>query len=167
MSNIINRLKLVFDNNLLDRLLCSAIFAASFAVLGYYIPKTYLNYFDETEYYKIYSPISIENNTKHYACDKVDVIFIKESLIEGRGVANIALNLVKADSNNEKIRVSFQEEIVPITKGKSIITTSWKLPCDIKAGEYAFEGVLSYDVNNVKKTHLFYSEKFIISSKGK
>lgn len=157
MKNLLFSIK----NHLADKLLSMIIFAAMFAFLGYYIPRIYLTYFDKTDYYKIYSPVAINQSTPHYACEDVEVSFTKESLIDGKGEVNVALNLYK-NNNGEKNRIDFQEFNVPLTKGEQIITLKLKLPCGIDSGIYYFEGVISYRVKGIEKTHSFFSEKFNI-----
>jgi len=152
-------------DNLPERLLFSALFAMAFSVIGYYVPKTYLTYFDKTDYYKIYSPVAVNQSVPHYPCDPVEVSFTKESLIDGKGKVEIALNLYKVDNSNNKNRVDYQERSIPLTKGEAVITTQWNIACNRTPGQYFFEGVLTYTLNGVEKNHSFYSEKFNIVEK--
>lgn len=165
MKNFIKEMKHVFKDNVLERLFMATLFGAAFAVMGFYIPRTYLAYFDKTDYYKIYSPVAVDQNNKHYPCEPVEVSFTKESLIDGKGYVNIALNLYQTNSQNLKKRVGYQERSIPLTKGEEVITTTWDVDCNRKSGEYYFEGVLTYELNGMKKTHSFYSEQFTISEK--
>lgn len=153
--------------NIFERLLFAALFGMSFSVMGFYIPRTYLTYIDKTDYYKIYSPVAVNQSVPHYPCDPVEVSFTKESLIDGKGSVDIALNLYKVDKANNKIRVAYQERTVPLTKGTQLITTTWDLSCERLPGEYFFEGVLNYQLNGVEKHHSFYSEKFNVVAKPK
>lgn len=146
--------------SVMDKLLSMVLFGMAFSIMGFYIPRTYLTYFDKTDYYKIYSPIAIDQTRPHYPCETVEVTFTKESLINGKGEVNIALNLLSIDKNNVKKRIGYQERTIPLTKGEDIITTEWDLSCDNRVGERIFEGVLTYTLNGVEKSHSFYSEKF-------
>lgn len=167
MKNIIIFLKSIVAGNLVDKLLHAVLFAMAFSVMGFYIPRTYLTYFDKTDYYKIYSPVAVDQRNPHYPCEAVEVSFTKESLIDGKGSVNIALNLYQTNENNLKKRVGYQERSIPLTKGEEVITTTWDVDCNRKPGEYFFEGVLTYQLNGNTKTHSFYSEKFNIIEKPK
>jgi hypothetical protein len=165
MKNIIVYLKDVVHDNILERLMFAAVFGMAFSVMGYYLPKTYLTYIDKTDYYKVYSPVAVNQSLPHYPCDPVEVSFTKESLINGKGTVEIALNLYKVDKVNNKNRVGYQQRTVPLTKGESVVTTNWDVSCTSTPGQYYFEGVLTYMLNGVEKSHSFYSEKFNIIAK--
>lgn len=167
MKNLIKELHHIVKDNLIERLFFATLFGAVFSVMGFYIPRTYLTYFDKTDYYKIYSPVAVDQNNKHYPCEPIEVFFTKESLIDGKGSVNIALNLYQTNRDNLKKRVGYQERNIPLTKGEEVITTTWDVDCNRKAGEYYFEGVLTYQLNGLTKTHSFYSEKFNIIDKPK
>jgi len=152
-------------HDIVERLMFAMIFGMAFSVMGYFIPKTYLTYFDKTDYYKIYSPVAVDQRTPHYPCDSVTVSFTKESLIDGKGSVNLALNLYKVDKSNNKNRVAYQERDIPLTIGEAVITTQWDLSCDRIPGEYFFEGVLNYKLNGIEKYHSFYSEKFNVTAR--
>lgn len=144
----------------LNRLFNVLLFAALFSVVGHFLPQIYFRYFDKTDYYKIYSPVAINQSIVYKPCGTVEVSFTKESLIQTNGTVDIALNLIKADGM--KKRVGYQVKEIPLTLGEDVIITSWNIDCSAVAGEYYFEGVLTYRVNGLEKGHGFFSEKFKI-----
>jgi len=116
MKNFIKEMQNIIKDNLIERFFFAALFGAAFAVIGFYVPRIYFTYLDKTEYYKIYSPVAINQSIPHYPCEPVEVTFTKESLIEGRGQVNIALNLYREDGAAVKQRVGYQEKNILLTK---------------------------------------------------
>lgn len=143
---------------ILTKLFHIIFFAAAFAFLGQYIPQTYYQYFDKTNYYQIQVPAPIEMRD-YKACDKVDVYIIRKSLIDGQGDSIINLSLIK-DGNGTRERVATENKRVSITAGDGTIITHWALPCEIKPGNYFFEGTVKYQVRGIDKYTAFYTQQF-------
>jgi hypothetical protein len=154
-------------NNLAERIVFSVLFAAGFAIIGFYIPKIYYTYLDHTDYYKIISPIKVNDGITQaiHPCDSVEVHIERNSLIDSRGFAVIALDLVREDMNGNKDRIAFTTRDLPLTSGQGVVISHWQVSCDAKTpGTYFFEGNLSYEVNGVKKEEPFFTDKFKVSA---
>lgn len=144
--------------NVIHTIISSLTFALLAMVAGYFIPKTYYQYFDQTAYYQVKNPVPVEKRD-YKACDEVDVYIIRKSLIDGQGDSIINLSLVR-DGNGTRERVAAEIKSISITKGDGKIITHWKLPCGIDPGEYFFEGTVKYQVRGIDKYTAFNTEFF-------
>ena len=138
------------------------LFGILFAVIGYAVPRTYYQFFDKTEYYKIKSPIEVEQKA-YQPCQNVKVYLVRNSLIDSQGTSIINLSLLK---ENSRERVSQQVKEVSMTKGEGIIITSWQLPCNIEPGQYFFEGSVKYKVRDFEKYTPFNTVNFEVVASG-
>jgi len=141
-----------FKNALPEMLL----FGILFAVIGYAVPRTYYQFFDKTDYYQIKTPIEVEQ-VAYKQGQAVKVYLVRNSMIDSQGTSIINLSLLK---ENSRERVSQQVKEVSMTKGEGIIITSWELPCDIKPGQYFFEGNIKFKVREFEKYAPFYTVNF-------
>lgn len=143
------------------------IFGALFAIMGFLIPYTYYNYFDNTHYYKILSPVEVEQKEYHF-CEKIDAHINRESLIDGHGNSIINLTLIREDESGRKEdRIKSTSRQISIKKGFGVVITHWSLPCDldnksVETGKYYYNGVVEYEVRGIKKYEPFETEVFEI-----
>lgn len=138
------------------------LFGILFSVVGYAVPRTYYQFFDRTNYYQVKSPIDVEQ-VAYQPCQAVKVYLVRNSLIDSQGTAIINLSLLREDSRE---RIAQQIKEVSMTKGEGIIITSWPLPCDVKPGQYFFEGSIKYSVRDFQKFTPFYTVKFEVVASG-
>ena len=147
---------------MLDRLLHILGFAAIFAILGWYIPKTYFQYFDKTEYLKFESLASTDKKV-YVPCEPIRLLTIRTTLIQ-MDVENI-MTLVRINDDN-----SFNKDAGPILhfafdEGERVpVTGKFKLPCDAEHGVYFYEGINKFKVQGNLKRQYYISEQFYIAS---
>lgn len=132
-------------------------FAFMFTVMGVAIPRIYLRYLDQTQYYKIINPITTDQQIYHPG-DVVKVSITRESLIDINGESVIELVLV--DKNN--VEVAREKRELSISKGTQTVCTFWTLPATLHSGEYFFQGNVHYVLQGIDKYTPFYSTRFFI-----
>lgn len=140
-----------------------AVFATCFVVMGHFLPRVYLQYFDRTEYYKIELPIPVAD-FDYRPGDFVNVFITRTSMIDNDGVSIIQLNLLRKDAQVE--RVSHEVRQISMPKGSGTVVVGWKLPEDISSGNYFFDGVVTYEVQGIKKHTKFVTDLFQVTQKG-
>jgi len=143
------------------------LFGALFAFMGYVIPYSYYNFFDNTHYYKILSPVEVEQKKYHF-CENINAFINRESLIDGHGNSIINLTLIREDESGKKEdRIGSVSREISIRKGTGVVITHWKLPCEVDdnlvaTGKYYYDGVVEYEVRGIKKYESFTTEVFEI-----
>ncbi len=151
-------------NHLLEHLKNSifsiVIFATLFSVLGYYIPRAYFSWFDQTIYYTIKVPVEVEKDI-YKAGDIVTVEIERNALITTQGVSIRELILIDEKGNKEVFRYTTD---LAINAGKEKVNVDWVLPPNIKDGVYFFQGVVSYPIRGITKFTPFCTEKFTIKN---
>lgn len=153
MKDFISRLK--------ESVFSMIFFAALFSVLGYYIPRAYYTWFDQTVYYNIKVPIDVEKEV-YKSGDIVTVQIERTALIDTQGISIRELTLVGENGNTEVFSYTTN---LAINAGKEMVIVDWLLPPNIKDGVYFFQGVVSYPVRGITKFTPFCTEKFTISNK--
>lgn len=136
-------------------------FAAIFMVIGYYLPKIYLRYFDQRVYYEITNPITVENKV-NYKCSYVDAYINRKAIVPIKGSAVRQLTLIRVDGKYQ--RIANFETPVQADIGETTMIVHWLLPCDIPVGAYFFEGTLEYKVYDITKYTHFYTENFTVKA---
>lgn len=156
MLKIINKLVV----SIKDSIFSIVLFAALFSVLGYYIPRAYYTWFDQTVYYSIEVPIQVEKEV-YKSGDIVTVQIKRSALIFTQGISIRELTLVDQNGNHEVFTYNTN---LAINEGSEIVTADWLLPPNIKNGVYFFQGVVSYPVRGITKFTPFCTEKFTVKN---
>jgi hypothetical protein len=138
-----------------------AIFAAVFAVLGYFIPQAYYQYFDKTQYFSIENPMMVEGNN-FYACDTITVEVHRKAAYAMQAVSVSELVLYK-----DNVEVARYKKDLSINLDSDIVHTTWDLPCNLMPGNYFFRGVVNYKFRGLDKTTEFFTTVFDVISKPK
>lgn len=146
-----------------ERIFSMVFFAALFSVLGYYIPRAYFTWFDQTIYYSIEVPIQVEKEV-YQSGDIVTVDIIRTALLDTQGVSIRELTLVGENGNTEVFTYNTN---LAINAGKEHVRVDWLLPPNIKDGVYFFQGVVSYPIRDITKFTSFCTEKFTIKNQTK
>lgn len=130
--------------------------AMLFILVGYYMPKIYLDYFDTNKYYSLELPIKVDKKI-YMACDKVIWNMVRTSKADIDAMATVELILLK-----DNVEVS--RELIPLAaeKGTLPVSTYHKLPCDLESGEYKYNGIVSYEYKGNIKHYHFYTENFFV-----
>lgn len=163
MKNLVAKaqsLMRVFGNHFKDSVFHMVFFATLFAVLGYYLPKAYFTWFDQTVYYSIKVPIEVEKEA-YKAGDIVTVEIDRTALITTQGISIRELILVDEKGNKEVFRYNNN---LAINAGSEKLNVEWLLPPNIKDGVYFFQGVVSYPIRGITKFTPFCTEKFTVKN---
>lgn len=136
-------------------------FISVFTLLGYYLPKIYLDYIDKTEYLRFDSPISTDKKT-YKPCEKIILLATRYSLVATK-VTNV-MTIVKDNEDGSYVKkpgpvLHYTIDRAPAGK---LISAEFKLPCDLSAGTYFYEGVNTYKVKGSEKTQYYTSSQFNI-----
>ena len=134
-------------------------FAAFFMIIGYYLPKIYIQYFDKRVYYEITNPITVEKKV-NYSCNYVDAYIHRKALVPIKGSSVRQLTLIRIDGKYQ--RIANFETPVQAEVGEATVIAHWQIPCDIPLGTYFFEGTLKYKVYDINRYTHFYTENFDI-----
>jgi len=123
--------------------------------------QLYYQHFDNTIYYKIFSPIPVERKQVQ-ECSYVNAYVHRVVLTPITGTVFRQLVLINIDTHqkmhiSQKYTNSFEANM-----GDETIIHHWKLPCDIPLGWYQFEGVVDYKVGNIEKKTIYQTELFEI-----
>lgn len=145
----------------IDYLLHIVIFSAAFMVIGYYLPKIYIQYFDKRVYYEITNPITVEKKVNN-KCEFIDAYINRRALVPIKGSSVRQLTLIRVDGKYQ--RIANFETPVQADIGETTMIVHWLLPCDIPIGTYFFEGTLEYKVYDITRYTHFYTENFIVQS---
>jgi hypothetical protein len=130
------------------------LFAFAFAGIGYIVPEIYYKYFDNTQYYTITNPVTVEG-ALFKPCDKVTVEIHRKALIATTAISVRELVLVK-----DNIEVARFRSDISINLNEEIVHTQWQLPCDLDPGIYMFRGIVNYQYRGVEKYTEFRSTEF-------
>lgn len=149
-----------FINRLKESLFSMIFFAALFSVLGYYIPRAYYSWFDQTIYYSIETPIQVEKEV-YKPGDIVTVNIIRKAVLDTQGISIRELNLVDEKGN---IEVFTYNTNLAINAGKENIKVDWLLPPNLKDGVYFFQGIVSYPIRGITKYTPFCTERFTVKN---
>jgi len=149
----------VFKKRLSNSFFYIVLFSFIFSFVGWFIPRTYFEYFDRTKYYKIYSPVLLDKE-KYKSCEIVSVYIRRESIIEVKGDVLIELILIQKNNSIDKRTKIIRE--TNIDKGEKLVVIHLPLPCDNVKGEYYFLGSVTYEINHVNKVEHFNTVKFQI-----
>lgn len=148
-----------FAGRFQEQLYVIALFAFIFSSVSFGINQLtdyYYKHLDKTQYYSVLSPAKTVSKS-YRACEGVEVVISRNALVDMR--AKSLIHLTMRNKIDKRI-MSVQKEIV-ISAGKSSYIATFKLPCDLKAGEYYFEVNVEYMIGEITKntnykTTLFY-----------
>lgn len=136
-----------------------AIFAAAFAILGYFVPQAYYQYFDKTQYFTVETPMQVIGND-FTACDIVPVEVHRKTMFAMQAVSVSELVLY-----NGNVEVARYKKDLSINLDNTAMLTTWELPCSLKPGIYFFRGVVKYQFRGIDKQAEFYTTQFNVISK--
>lgn len=135
------------------------IVAAAFMIFGTLVQSVYYNFFDKTEYLVQEVPFTV-NHSVYEPCDTVRATFDRHSIINVAGVDVQELILIKTDKSIDSIVTLKRDSI--IIKGDTEITILLTLPCNLDIGAYYWQGILSYEIHDVRKESVWHTEKFLV-----
>lgn len=136
-----------------------------FITLAHTAPNIYYSYLDNTEYYRIQQPVTVEED-KIKPGSKVTFIF-ERMAIENLKTENNSNLLV--DNSGVLTRIAIgQAATFAIVKNPSsnFVTLKSKatIPPDAPTGIAHFEGVATYEIHGVRRSYVWISETFEITN---
>jgi hypothetical protein len=147
-----------FVKNIKNAFWYIVVSSTMFILVGYYLPKIYVEYFDTTKYYEITIPIIIEKNI-YKPCEKIRWIMHRKALINMDAMATTELVLMKG--NEEVYR---EQTPLILEKGEYDVSMSQKLPCDLEDGDYFFRGIVTYHIDDSTKRFVYYTNTFNVEA---
>jgi len=152
-------------NKMRDQFLYILFFMMVFSLVGYLIPRFYFQFVDKTVYYEIRLPIRMEER-EHRACDFAKVIVERKALVDISASGIVELRSIRDDGSGVRDIVDKQFRELTILKSENnsfnVVTSRWVIPCNTEKGRYVFEGMITYEVNGIKKYTPLKTEEFII-----
>lgn len=143
------------------RIINSLIVGFIFVVGGYLIPQIYYTYLDNSTYYKV-NDITIDKEV-YTPGEDVVVTIDRTSLVNANATAIRELVLLQIEGGNQVFDEVYRViENTSIDEGYSIVRIHFKLPEDLKSGEYFWRGTIAFDVREREKTSSFTTPTFDI-----
>lgn len=144
------------------------LFASIFSIIGYFLPKVYLQYFDKTPYVDVIETVSFDK--KVYApCDTaVAKLKVKLSIDSKTQTSTRLLKILtdKQPPDNFQIIDSTNSENFVIAQPEvQTYFIDYPIPCNLPDGAYLFRAEIRYWVNGVEKNEPFETALFSIDSK--
>lgn len=153
-----------YVSHLVSNLNTVLLFGILFMGAGYIIPTVYYRYFDTTEYYKIKTPIEVEQRD-YYPCEYAKIYLVRNSLINGQGRSIINLELIEDSGVQKRVETTIKE--ISFTEGEGLIILNWEISCKASPGKHYFQGTMSYQVRGFQKYTPFKTTDFnIIASES-
>lgn len=150
-----------------ERLLWMTLFTSLFAILGYFIPKTYFEFIDTRDYIEIKQPVSPEFTT-YKRGQRIDLIlnrrsFVNAEVTQSAKIVHVNGALVTRQLNDQQ---SPRRVLVENTRGEwvTIKTSGIYIPCDAIPGRSFVQALLTYEVNGVSRNYNYISSIFEISN---
>lgn len=154
MKNIIDRH--------LERAIYMAVFAVAFSVIGYFVPKTYFEFIDKTEYIQIRQPVSTEF-TEYKRGDNLGLIINRKSYINTTVTQHAKIVHVNGRTISTQLKDADYPQNLVIEKSDDYIVTKTNtlfVPCDAVPGRNFMQIMFTYKVNGVEKSYTYISEVF-------
>lgn len=151
-----------------NRFLYALIFAGLFSMVGYFVPKIYLQYFDTKNYITFTQPVTFNRKIVH-KCDTVIATTRVKSLVSSKTELQTKIVRIYKDGSLKGVFQYPKSDSFTVTTGEEgkLYTIPIRLPCDkvnFEPGVYIFEAVLFYRVGGVEKTYDIVSDQLTIVS---
>ncbi len=133
------------------------IFAVIFSALGYFLPLTYRQYFDKTEYIRFIQPVEVEKET-YRPCTMVRLSTKATAILPLQSHTVAVLEKLEEDGVVRVTSYDFDSEFGIMDNTK--ISKDFSLPCELDSGKYFFTAVLKYNLDRAERAYPWYSETF-------
>lgn len=149
------------------RLLYALIFATLFIVLGYFTPRFYEQYIDQTNYYTIKQPATVDQES-YKQCDKIAVTAVRTSSFNMSVHSTVQLFLVNTNGQIYKGVVVYDGNVIVGISKDVVIHLIYTVPCDIRDGQYYIKGIIVYPLPLIEKTrsYIWVTNSFTIASQS-
>lgn len=147
-------------------LLYGVIGAILFTLGGQIFLNVYYRYFDNTQYYTVLQPVSVDK--KFYKpCESTILTAKRTSYLDMIGNFFIDLTLVRSDGAKYKVNGGHLDKQYSIQTGKDIIVSAdFELPCDISDGLYFWQVTVPYKIHGFDRSYTFITETFNVTKTG-
>lgn len=149
-----------------ERLVTIMVFAIAFSVIGYYVPRTYFEFFDARDYVEIRQPVSPEFPTYNRG-EKIGLIINRRSFINTEVIQTGKIVHVNGALQTKQLDERYYSKKIAIenTKGQWVVikTDGVRIPCDAAAGSNFIQFVFQYPVNGIPKTYSYITEVFNVT----
>lgn len=154
----------IFKKNA-DRIFHMVFFSLAFSLIGYFLPKTYFEFFDNRKYIEIKQPVPTEFNS-YKRGEMISMIISRKSIIN----SNTEYRARLLHINGDVVATQLQSPDCPSnvlinkTNGYEIIRTNTTyIPCNAVPGRNLLQGIFTYEVNGVEKTYTIMSQVFEVT----
>jgi hypothetical protein len=154
----------MFVTHNVDRLLYVFLFAITFSVAGYYLPKIYHEFLDKTEYITIKQPVSTEF-TEYKRGDSVGLILSRRALVDVAAEQSIKIVHVNGNIIATQLGDRDAPRVVVVEKTNDYVTVKTNtlfIPCNAIPGRNFIQAIFSYEVGGVSKTYTYISDVFTV-----
>lgn len=144
------------------------IMACFFSIVGYYIPKIYLEFLDKKDYIEIRQPVSPEFPSYNRG-EKIGLIINRRSFINTVVAQQAKLVHVNGALITRQLDARYVSKDIAIenTKGEwvAIKTDGTYIPCDAIPGRTFIQVVFQYSVDGIAKNYNYVTEVFQVNEK--
>lgn len=145
-----------FKNSIIVQAYWILLFAILFLFLGMFIPRWYIKYIDDRDYFVIEMPLTTDK-PEYYPCENVNIVSKRHAHLDL--YVRVHLELVKVVDGKFE-RVQTQEFNKTVNKGDEVALNVFKLPCNLDPGLYFYRGTTTYQIQGVDKYFNFISDNF-------
>lgn len=148
----------IFDR---QRVLFAFLGFALFSVVGYYAPRAYLQYYDDTHYIDV--PQLVTFDRKVYSAGETQRAKLTLKInVDSDIVLKSRLMLILLDNQFEVVKQSEVESFVVAKDEPQTFLLDAPLPCDLVDGNYLYRGEVVYVVRGVEKRTVFDTDVFTV-----
>lgn len=145
-------------DNWQQRLLWMLVWSAILIILGYFIPRLYIQYIDPREYIHILQDISFDR--KVYApCDTATAKVTAQLDVNSAVETNTRMMKVQTDrqppDNFQIISNSHSKGFVIAQPTPQVYTVDYPIACDLPDGVYMWRAETTYKVSGIEKVEPF------------
>lgn len=137
------------------------VFAVVFALVGYFVPLLYRQYYDAVNYFEVRQPVDVIKS-EFSACEKVEILLTYKTLSDIEVKYTVNLNIVENGSFHTV--ETTQAKPVHLEKTDDYVTVKdmKQLPCLLNTGYYFYNIVGVYKANGVQRNYTFNTETFYV-----
>lgn len=146
----------------LERLVYMALFSATFSIVGYFVPKIYYQYLDQTEYIHIKQPVSTEVS-EYKKGENAGLLISTKSKINVSVEQTAKLIHINGNQVATQLSDADTPDVIVLEKTEDYVirkTNSLYIPCNALTGTNFFQVNFTYELNGVKKTYSYISDTF-------
>jgi hypothetical protein len=141
------------------RLFYTILFFALFSILGYFIPRLWIQY-GGVEYYKVEQPVPVNQDT-YRPCDTIVATVVRTSLVNVSAHSTVQIYLVNAKTL-AKFDPIFDGNVIIEKSDHQTYYISHALPCTLPDGQYYLQSLVKFPLLGIEKTYLWKTDAFTV-----